>query len=96
MSDEVLSLLLDESRSWDERIYRMNGWEGVCDQCGVEVKYDGLIPCVRFPQADTPTMDLLFPLIGLRCPSCRGAIGVIRRWKSLDITAELEELKHVG
>lgn len=76
------------------RVIRIRGYVGVCDGCHVPIEYpDDLLMLVI---EDTDTKITLTPVDVLVCPNCSHQVGFMFVYKNLDITKELEAIKHDG
>jgi hypothetical protein len=69
----------------------ITGYDGICDGCGTPLTYPGELIIIVAYESDK--CDLLVPVDRLSCPYCSKSIQVIRRWKTLEVSKELQEIK---
>lgn len=85
-------LIKDEKQWWNiTKVRTLTGYTGVCNNCGTPVEYPDPFEAMIIKQ--DYNMDVLFPLIHFKCPSCLKNIEIIYRYNSMDVTAELNMLK---
>jgi hypothetical protein len=85
-------LIKDDKQWWDiTKVRTLVGYVGVCDGCGTPLEYPDAFEAIIIKEEYN--MDILVPLVNFHCPSCKQPINCIRRWNSMNITAEFNMLK---
>jgi len=75
----------------------LNHWDGICDYCSGTVHLgESTITrfCVLLEQDEA---NILIPInFTVHCPHCNAGVKAFRIWKNLEVTKELEEMKHAS
>ena len=87
-----MELFIDDKYRAFTKLVSIGKYTGVCDSCGVEVEYGSSF--YAWFVKETESEQLHIPLIPFTCPSCMRHVVVVRLFKTLDITQELEAIKN--
>ncbi len=87
-----MQLVRIKRTGYERSVIRVEKYYGVCDGCGVELEM--LQPFLAIQIYENDTMMLFYPAVLFGCPSCGKEISVIRFYKNLNVTKELQTITH--
>jgi len=87
-----MKLIKADKQWWNaDKLRRVDHYRGICDNCGTDVECDEPIEVLEMLENEKA---LYYLVLGIyTCPECNAYLKVIRHFKSMDITAELQELQ---
>lgn len=74
------------------KIGTVREYKGVCEGCGAELEYLDELIVIEIGLDDEKAM--LVPIDRLICSSCNHEISILKLYRSMEISGELEIIKH--
>jgi hypothetical protein len=68
----------------------VRGWKGICDACQIDLEYDEEFVVILVKEDDIQRFSV--PIDLMSCPNCSHTIELIRDYKNLDISKEIEKI----